>query len=197
MGLRLQLAGWRIAFTPDTHVSQQGLTRLRPLMRQRARWYQGHLQCWSRIALLLSSRQLSAGRTADLLAALVLPVTVLLFTLSLVAFVPSMATHLLTAPDATLRTLIASRNLLFWWYLLFIGMIALVALVYWSAAGRTSGETNLRRAFGCAFLFYLYTYLWLPVAWWATWRLLRGQRGWAKTLRLVDKPASPRLGPAR
>jgi hypothetical protein len=52
---------------------------------------------------------------------------------------------------------------------------------------------TLPRALGYAALFSLYAYVWLPVGWRATWRLLRRRRGWTKTLRLAPPipPAAP------
>jgi cellulose synthase/poly-beta-1,6-N-acetylglucosamine synthase-like glycosyltransferase len=189
MGLRLQASGWRTSFTPDTYVSQQGLTRLRPLMRQRTRWYQGHLQCWSRIPDLLNSRHLSVGRTVDLLVYLVSPKTVLLISLSLAAYLPGLAARLLSSPDPAAGMSVTIRLSLLLWYTVVFSVIPLVGYVYWRAAARSGPETTLRRAMGYAVLFSLYAYIWLPVGWWASWRLLRGHRGWAKTLRLVDEPA--------
>jgi 1,2-diacylglycerol 3-beta-glucosyltransferase len=188
MGLRLQARGWRTAFTPDTYVSQEGLTRLRPLMRQRTRWYQGHLQCWSRIPSLLNNHQLSVGRTVDLMVYLVSPISVLLITLSLAAFLPSMAVLLITQWDRTSSAFLAHHALLVWWYLLVLGVIPLIAVLYSRASMRTSQGTELLTALGYAFLFSVYAYIWLPVGWRATWRLLRGRRAWAKTARLVPQP---------
>lgn len=42
--LALASEGWRLVSTPDAWVSQQGVTTLAALLRQRARWYQGHMQ---------------------------------------------------------------------------------------------------------------------------------------------------------
>src|SRR5205823_4034013 len=56
LGLRLWARGYTNAFCPTTHVNQQAVTSLRRLVRQRARWFQGHLQCWRRIPLVLRAR---------------------------------------------------------------------------------------------------------------------------------------------
>lgn len=188
MGLRLQARGWRTGFTPATFVSQEGLTALRPLIRQRTRWYQGHLQCWSRLAELLQCRKLSIGRVVDLIIYLVSPVTVLLITLSLVAFLPRAAFMALTQWDATADALVAHNGLLLWWYLVVLAIIPLTAYIYWRASRRVSQDITLPQAIGYAALFSLYAYVWLPVGWRATWRLLRGDRSWAKTLRLAGEP---------
>jgi 1,2-diacylglycerol 3-beta-glucosyltransferase len=194
MGLRLQARGWRTGFTPATFVSQEGLTAMRPLMRQRTRWYQGHLQCWSRMAELLRCRELSLGRTVDLMVYLVAPVTVLLITLSLAAFVPRMLVMLTTQWSATVHSLLAHDGLLLWWYLVVLGLAPLIGFIYRRASRRSGSEVTVPQALGYALLFSFYAYVWLPVGWRATWRLLRGERSWAKTLRLAVQP--PATAPA-
>lgn len=189
MGLRLQARGWRTGFTPATFVSQEGLTSWHPLMRQRTRWYQGHLQCWSRIAELQRCRELSPGRQLDLVVYLMTPVTALLITLSLLASVPHLALMLATQPDAIVRSLLDHHALLLWWYLIVIGLTPLLGYIYWRAANRRLRDVSVPRAFGYALLFALYNYVWLPVGWRATFRLLRGERSWAKTLRLGGQPS--------
>jgi cellulose synthase/poly-beta-1,6-N-acetylglucosamine synthase-like glycosyltransferase len=184
MGLRLQARGWRTGFTPATYVSQEGLARLRPLARQRTRWYQGHLQCWYRIPELLGCRDLAVGRTVDLMVYLVSPITVLLITLSLAAYLPRQAYLLVTRRAETVDAFLAHHGLLLWWYLLVFSVIPLIAYIYWRACRRTTNDVTLPRAMGYAVLFSAYAYLWLPVGWRATARLLRRDRSWAKTQRI-------------
>lgn len=183
MGLRLQARGWRTGFTPETYVSQEGLTSLRLLARQRTRWYQGHLQCWYRIPELLSSRRLSVGRTVDLMVYLVSPITVLLITLSLAAYLPRQAYLIVTRWGETADAFVAYQGLLLYWHLLVLGVIPLIAHTYWRGCRRTTDHVTLPRALFYAFLFSLYAYIWLPVGWRATARLLRRDRSWVKTLR--------------
>jgi len=58
LGLRMMMAGWRLRFCSTSWVDQQGLPHLRPLLRQRTRWAQGHYQCWRHIPTLLRSRRM-------------------------------------------------------------------------------------------------------------------------------------------
>ncbi|MGK5683687.1 glycosyltransferase family 2 protein [Actinoplanes sp. URMC 104] len=190
MGLRLQARGWRTGFTPATYVSQEGLATLRPLARQRTRWYQGHLQCWYRIPELLGCGRLSAGRTVDLMVYLVSPITVLLITLSLVAYLPRQAYVLVTRFDETVDGFLAHHGLLLWWYLLVFGVIPLIGTIYWRACRRSTDDVTLPQSLYYALLFSVYAYLWLPVGWRATARLLRRDGSWAKTLRIPDQPAT-------
>jgi len=192
MGLRLQARGWRTGFTPATFVSQEGLTRIRPLMRQRTRWYQGHLQCWSRIPDLLGCSELSTGRQVDLVVYLVAPITVLLITLSLAAFLPRLAILLVTQWGVVVASLLAHGGLLLWWYLVVLALIPLIGYIYWRASNRSTADLRLLQTLWYACLFSVYAYVWLPVGWRATWRLLRRERSWAKTLRLtVQPPVTP------
>ena len=59
--------GWQTTFCPRTWVDQQAVTDMRRLLRQRTRWYQGHLQCWSRLPAAGEVRpQLAGGRRPGL-----------------------------------------------------------------------------------------------------------------------------------
>ena len=53
LGVRLIAAGWRNEYCPSVAVHQQGVVELRRLIRQRTRWFQGHLQSWKLIPLVL------------------------------------------------------------------------------------------------------------------------------------------------
>ncbi len=82
IGLRLIRAGWRTAFCDRCFVFQQGLTRWKPLMRQRTRWIQGHYQCWKHIPGLLVSPARLRTRI-DLVAYLLMVVTVVVVSFEL------------------------------------------------------------------------------------------------------------------
>lgn len=55
LGIQLLTRGWQNCYCPTTHVSQQAVVELRRLVRQRARWFQGNLQCWARIPEIVRS----------------------------------------------------------------------------------------------------------------------------------------------
>ena len=69
IGLRLLSAGWRSHQEVRAEVHQQGVPRLRPLLRQRTRWAQGNLQS---IDLLASTLRAPFSRGARLEEALYL-----------------------------------------------------------------------------------------------------------------------------
>src|SRR3954468_13673808 len=78
LGVRLALEGWRNEFCARTFVSQQAVNTPRRLVRQRARWFQGHLQCWSLLPSILASRRISRRAATDLTFHLLSPVLLLL-----------------------------------------------------------------------------------------------------------------------
>ena len=73
VGLRLIAAGWRGSHEAHASVSQQGLPRLRPLLRQRTRWAQGN---WQALQLISTVGRADASflARADLLLYLLMPV---------------------------------------------------------------------------------------------------------------------------
>src|SRR5947209_12928027 len=78
LGIRLTLNGWKNRCCSRTHVSQQAVTTPRRLLRQRTRWFQGHLQCWTRVPAVIRSRTLTRRASADLTYHLMSPSVLLL-----------------------------------------------------------------------------------------------------------------------
>jgi hypothetical protein len=127
---------------------------------------------------------------------LISPITVLLITLSLIAYLPRQAYVLTTRWDETVDTFLAHNGLLLWWYLLVFSVIPLIAYIYWRACKRSTDDVTLPQSLLYALLFSAYAYLWLPVGWRATARLLRRDGSWAKTLRIADQPPTGASVPA-
>src|SRR4051812_31365711 len=86
LGLRLLVGGWQNSFCPTTKVDQQAVTSPRRLVRQRSRWFQGHLQCWVRIPMVLRASALPTRASADLVQHLLSPALVLAMTVPLLTF---------------------------------------------------------------------------------------------------------------
>ena len=184
LGLRLLAAGYSNNFCPTTHVSQQAVTNLRRLVRQRSRWFQGHLQCWKRIPLMLRAN-LPPKMTFDLMYHLTSPALVLLMTLPILAFFGALAVVIVTAPGDFVEAMTARSGLLIAaWYVLSFGLTPFYGFVYWLR----DRSTRLPKAILYAHVFTLYAYMWLPAGWWAVARVLRRKKGWAKTARTPDQP---------
>jgi 1,2-diacylglycerol 3-beta-glucosyltransferase len=181
LGVRLLVEGWENRFCPTTEVSQQAVTSVRRLIRQRSRWFQGHLQCWRRIPLVLRSA-LPGRTTADLVYHLSSPAVVLLTSVPLLAFLVVLAASLASPSQLASGLAGGSLESLGLWYLLAFGLAPCYAFAYWLK----TPDTSFAKALGLAHMYTLYSYLWFPAGWLAVSRVALGRRGWAKTARTPD-----------
>lgn len=183
LGLRLLAGGWVNQFCPHAFVNQQAVTSFRRLVRQRSRWFQGHLQCWAQIPVLLRA-DLRPKTVADLMFQLTSPVLLLLFSVEAALVIVVTIVGLMVAPHQ-MWDLILSRGpaSLLAWYLLTFGVVPFYAIAYWMK----SPNYSLPRALAIGHLFSLYAYLWFVAGWIAVARLVFKRRSWAKTAR-TDEP---------
>ncbi|MEV0144964.1 MULTISPECIES: glycosyltransferase family 2 protein [unclassified Nonomuraea] len=177
LGVRMVLSGWRTAWVPDATVRQQGVVTLRALVRQRSRWFQGHLQALRLVRPVVEG---TSGRVAvDLLSVLLSPLLIFVgsfMTLSLVASLTGV-TFSSVAREQLLQPLpIVS------WYVLTFGVAFLVGPLY----ARACGDMGWVRGLLHGHLFVVYNLVWLPAAWRGLWRAARGRRAWLKTERVAD-----------
>ena len=187
IGLRLMLGGWHNRYCHDTQVYQQAVPSLRRLVRQRSRWYQGHLTCWRHIPRIVAS-DWPAPRKADVLNYLLSPGLVLpmgLFSLAMVAlaFVPGHNTF-------GSGTGFSSPSAIATWYILSMGAAPLFGVALWR-----SKECSLLAAMFWAHIFLLGSYIWLFAGVIAIKRMVTGKAGWLKTARARIGP--PDVGPSR
>lgn len=187
MGIRLLAAGWSNVFVPNADVSQQAVTSIRRLVRQRARWFQGHLQCWRLIGLLLRS-QLPVRATIDIVYHLTAPFLVLAMSLPMAGYL--IALGWLAAHGELASVLFAhDGSALLAGYLIAFGITPLFAFAYWLK----NPGTRFVRCLFYAHVYALYAYMWIPAGWMAVWRVITGKRGWAKTARTADSSAGGTL----
>lgn len=184
LGLRLLLGGWRNSYCPVVAVDQQAVTEVRRWLRQRARWFQGHLQCWSLILPVLRS-SLKAKAASDIVWYLTLPVAVLMIPVAIAPLWIAFGLTLIAAPGQALGLLLGDHGMpLILMYLLCFGLAYPYAFVYW-----LRGRMPLGKAILLAHLFELYSHLWLISGWWAVGRVVRRRRSWEKTARVVETAA--------
>jgi len=184
LGLRLAITGWRVAFGADAMVEQQGVPNLAALIRQRARWLRGHMQCWRRLPELFRAH-LPLLRLLDLLAYLATP-AILVAASVLVSIVAGQAALALvfgaagildgTRPDPPgLSTLV-------WGYVAAMIPGAVLAWVYHRRAGDVSRWRSLLLAHGLV----VYNAVWYLAAWQAVAAIVTRRRGWTKTARVAE-----------
>jgi hypothetical protein len=188
LGVRLAAAGWRNEYCRTAAVHQQGVVEIKRLIRQRARWFQGNLQSWRLIPLVL--RSMPARRGADLLFLLSSPALVLIASLLTVSFGVILADCVVLA--ATGHDPFGSWVAVT--YALILGPALAYAGVYWKQERATG--LRLVKAFWLAHLYVGYSMIWYASGWRAAVRAMRGRTGWAKTDRVADAatpaPAKPK-----
>ncbi len=185
LGIRLMLKGWENHYCADTFVSQQGVPKLRPLIRQRTRWFQGHITCWRHIPTLIGRNAPVMART-DTVYYLLAPVLVfmflpgsLLFLFWSVYFLATGAATVALSPWNYIPVVVA-------WYLFSFGALPTVVWAFW----REEKEISAWKAFLWAHVFAFFYVIWFVAGCIAVYRLSRGQGSWAKTARTEELPKS-------
>ncbi len=178
LGIRLNGTRWTNEFCPEASVHQQGVTSMKRLLRQRARWFQGNLQALPLVPHVL--RTLRGPVRWDTLYQVLTPYMLLAASLLTASFLMVLVVAVVTALSGASQPwgwLVVA-------YLLAFGPGMAYGAVYWSVE-RSEGFGVLR-AVGCAHLFVLYGMLAYLSGWRAVGRALTGRTGWAKTAREVE-----------
>lgn len=176
LGVRLIAKGWKTQHCTTASVSQQAVLDVRRLVRQRSRWFQGHLQSAGLVPLIL--REVPTNRAAlDLLYHLSSPVLILLTSLLPLSFLVAVGGTALASVEAG-RSLISPMWLLGPYLLSFTAAYA-YGLVY----AKRERDLGLVRSVLVAHVFVLYGYIWFAAGWWGMWRMVTGKRTWLKTAR--------------
>jgi 1,2-diacylglycerol 3-beta-glucosyltransferase len=191
LGIRLRLRGWLSEYTGGTWVEQQAVTSLPRLIRQRARWFQGHLQCGRRIPLILRAG-MPLHTTLDLCWHLLGPATILLMSVWSALFLSTLAYLWVSDPIGSWHVVTTNTWILPGFY----GLSIAPALVYGLVYRRQARALSRWRIAALAHLFIIYGYLWFVAGWRAVWQAGTGKRGWAKTSRTVDGKAVEQAMPA-
>ena len=185
LGLKLIERGWLNAFCQDTYVSQQGVTSFSKLIRQRTRWFQGHLQCWYHFPRIIKAK-LSPGATIDLLYNLTGPMTVLLLSLSIFAVLLANILILISEPMKYIHAVTSNFGLpLIIVYLFSFGFAPIYAYLYLKA----TPDVSVARGIYYAHLYVFYSYIWFISGWKAIFRIVFRKKGWSKTSRFTKQVA--------
>lgn len=186
LGIRVMLKGWRNHYCPDSFVSQQGVPRLRPLIRQRTRWFQGHLTCWRHIPSLLARRESVVART-DTIYYLLAPILVFLFLPSSILFIIFSIYYLTTGASTIMASPATYLPAILIWYLFSFGALPTVVWTFW----REEKGMSATKAFLWAHLFAFFYIIWFIAGCRAIYRLALGKGSWAKTARTAETPDQP------
>ena len=187
LGLELTLRGWELDCAANAWVSQQGVETVRALLRQRTRWYQGHMLCAGKARLLWESSKVARPTALETTIYLLSPSFVLLpwsiaFTLGLAFFVFTVTHHEEIAFGATHVDVVLYAS--FWYVLTFLPTIV-IAVVYW----RRSEEEHLAAAIVKGHVQVFYSYVNMAAGWRALGRIALRRNTWAKTARIPERAA--------
>ena len=187
LGISLCALGWRTSSTAWAYVTQQGVGDIRRLLRQRTRWYQGHMMAMKRLPELARSRYLPTGRFLELSAYLAVPWFLTLPWSLLQQFILLQLAFGNGLPD-TLGAHLWGRILgITFFYLISFSANLFWAFAYWRRAGRS---VPLWKALLMAHLLVPWSYLSYAAAWRALGRIVLGRNSWAKTRRDVEDGVS-------
>ncbi|MFE6849026.1 glycosyltransferase family 2 protein [Streptomyces sp. NPDC057686] len=191
LALELLQVGWRLETTPRAWVTQQAVDRYRPLIRQRARWFQGHMSCVRHLPGIWRARSLGGLAVLELTLylgvpwVLVLPWSVMFH----VGLVQSITTYdreglaLLGSADGV--RVVAAVVL----YLISFGPILTAGYLYYKRCFGTESHIGPLKAIALAHLLVLWNYVAYFACWLALVRLTRRRQVWDKTARSVELPA--------
>ncbi len=177
LGIRLALDGGRVLSLTSVSVHQQGLVALGRLVRQRSRWFQGHIQAWR---LVPAVRRAARGRVAlDLLHILLSPLLIFVGSFMTLSLLASVVGACISA--AARAQLLHPVPLVSWYVLTFAP-----ALLFGPLYAKVTGEFGPVRALLYGHAFIGYGLVWLVAGWWGLARAVTGRHGWLKTERLAD-----------
>jgi 1,2-diacylglycerol 3-beta-glucosyltransferase len=185
LGLRLLAVGWEGKQELRAIVDQQGLSKPRPLFRQRTRWSQGNLQAMGLTGDMWRAR-LPLSARIEVLAYLLMPFWQAIVGAAMVTAIVLWVTG--TAP------FIGSDA---WVQLAFIYVLAFAGTMLGSIAAREDeGLRGWIKGFLIGHVYAVYTWFLWPVLLRSTVRQLTARDDWAKTERepLEDAPALPSAG---
>lgn len=188
LGLQLILCGHKIRHCNTTWVDQQGLTSVSRWIRQRTRWFQGHLQCRGYVSAIGRAdlpRAVKWDAIYHLLGPMMLLATSITVTIGLLTIGVGAVAH----PEAFVADLASPRTIA--GYLVAFSPCLLVAMVLWNR----DQQMPFLRGLLIAHIYMGYCCLWYIAGWKGLVRTVQGQKAWAKTDRLVEQPGRAQPDP--
>jgi 1,2-diacylglycerol 3-beta-glucosyltransferase len=188
LGIRLHLAGVRVRYASAAVIHQQAIVQLGRLLRQRARWAQGNLQCAGHLTDLIRSRRVRSVGLVDFLAYLVTPwltVPMSIIVLGVVALViAGLATQNPIGGLVATGPVVADAITL-WIVMIFIPGILWATWHWWQL-----GDEPLWRCLVAGLCYPLFLVVGVVATWQGLARHLTGRKTWSKTAR-VEEAAQP------
>ncbi|RJQ44248.1 MAG: DUF2334 domain-containing protein [Gaiellales bacterium] len=186
LGIRLMLKGWQNHYCSNTFVAQQGVPTMKALIRQRTRWFQGHLTCWRHIPAL-SYRHKEPSARIDTIYYLLAPLMVFVFLPSSLLFIMWSVYFIATGASSLTFSPLDYIPAILIWYLFSFGAVPTVVWTFWREEKDMSGW----KAFLWAHIFSFFYIFWFLAGIKAVIRLARGEGSWVKTGRVREVHQHP------
>ncbi|WP_218951977.1 glycosyltransferase family 2 protein [Amycolatopsis anabasis] len=185
LSISLNVRGWRTVTTPRAYVDQQGVTKYRALLKQRARWYQGTMMSITRLPEIWRARFLSNKGVFELCAYVLVPWVIVLpwSVIQHYALLQALLGNVSMFPAISGGSVPVRVAYALFWYLTAFFPNIIIGTLY----SRRTRQVGLLRALALGHLMLLWNYVGYAATYQALWRILRGKRGWAKTARVVEQ----------
>lgn len=189
LAISLQLKGWRLTSTPLAWVSQQGVETVKALIRQRTRWFQGHMQCSARTGEIWRCMELSNTTAMETAMYLLSPILLalpwsIIFNLALVDtwYLHSMQPTFEIFGSELIARVVRTGG----WYVVSFLPAFVSAFIY----SRRERSATIGQALLYAHVLVAYTYITWYCCWLAVARIATGRNGWVKTARHSEATAA-------
>jgi cellulose synthase/poly-beta-1,6-N-acetylglucosamine synthase-like glycosyltransferase len=182
LAVTMLVAGWRLVTTAEAAVEQQGVDTVKVLFRQRRRWFQGHMMMAKRVPEIWRTDSISNLQALEISAYIMQPWLVILpwsilFHWAVLGF-PAYKDAFFAFVHGSVSFDVGITI----WYLLTFGPVVIGAWVYY----KRDEDGKLWRALWLAHCFPLMNYLAFMAVWSALARILKGENGWQKTVRVAE-----------
>ncbi|KKM90346.1 hypothetical protein LCGC14_1239580 [marine sediment metagenome] len=180
IGIRLLLNGWRNRYCRTTYVAQQAVPSIGPLIKQRTRWFQGHLTCWKHLPKLAASK-LPLITKLDV-AYYLLAVLLTFFIIPANVFVLIYAGYSLLNTDLlSLIINVYGYKTIFLIYIYHFGALPIFIYGYWR-----SKKQSLIKATLLSHIYMFVSVIWLVAGYLAVFKIGFRKSKWAKTPRWTE-----------
>jgi cellulose synthase/poly-beta-1,6-N-acetylglucosamine synthase-like glycosyltransferase len=186
LGLRLHLMGTKIRYASGASITQQGLVDKKRLIRQRARWAQGNLQCLNYLPRLFACPKVPPATLLDSAYYLLAPWLIVPLSVAVIALIFLFGYGQMTG-DSVAGIVAAGGNttpaVIVWL------SAALTPGILWGIVHRVRlGDEPLHRAVAVGLIYPVFLGLGIVATWRALGRHLLKRNSWVKTERLVEEP---------
>jgi 1,2-diacylglycerol 3-beta-glucosyltransferase len=190
LGIRMHLAEVKIRYTSRATVTQQGLTNVRRLLRQRTRWAQGNLQCVRYVPTLYKATTIPNSALVEMLYYLLAPWFNAVGTVAMSTIGAYTVGRLLLAGSTSVSAYGAAT--------VAVWLLAMLApFVLWGVLHRMQlRDEKLTRLMLAGLCYPGFLFLGLLSTYRAIGRQVARRSSWAKTERLAEDGETPAIAAA-